>query len=325
LAEGERLLLEGETVITTLRPLTFEERSHVEKYLRRLKRKGDIRQLAERLLNGESVPEALSPLVGTLERADSPWRERVVAAWLLPKINMTMDQRAVAGRAMAAAIKRHETISPFLGCLGCAAGPAVLLTLPLAFVAAVVDDNRLHQVRAAAARAMAEMRDPKAAGPLARAIRDYAGGRSTTSSQRAEKAAAEALPRVLEKLAPEHYGQVGPSEIDDLCWVMRHAKEPLAIAILQALEKVGDGGAVRPVEQLARSARSEAMRSEAIRILPILQERYRKATEAQSLLRAAEPGSDQNTLLRPVADTGPAYPERLLRSVMETEAHEEDI
>jgi HEAT repeat protein len=319
---GEEPVADG-TTLPKLRALTDPEIKRLDQLKRKLSSRNGVRHIAESLWLGES--HSAATLLSSVAGPDAWWRERVLAAWLLPRLTLDDVQRAGALRALSTAAGNRAVLSPLWGCAGCVMGPLGLITIPSAFVLSMVLDNRLHRVRAAAAEALGEMGDSRATGPLAKAIRAYGGAKATSGSQVAEKAAADALPRVLRDLKPSDYGVVERGTIADLCWVLAHAREPLALAILEALEKVGDGSALRAVEHLARTSRFPALRAEANRILPTLQERFRKATEAQSLLRAAEPGGAEDVLLRPATETGPAEPERLLRSVSESEAGEESV
>jgi len=88
------------------------------------------------------------------------------------------------------------------------------------------------------------------------------------------------------------------------------------VAILQALEQVGDEGALPSVQRLARrrsrDVRAQPVCAAARKCLPRLLERVEKDRESQALLRAV-PVSEE-TLLRPARGSSPSDPDQLLRS-----------
>ena len=90
----------------------------------------------------------------------------------------------------------------------------------------------------------------------------------------------------------------------------RHAD--LHLAILQALGKIGDHRAVKLVERLVKKGRTPAIREEAARILPILQQRQQQGNAPSTLLRASESGKE--VLLRASEPGMEARSEELLRA-----------
>jgi hypothetical protein len=304
-----------EYVQARLRPLASEEETYLRGLVQRLRRSSKLRSLADCLLSGEQVPEVPLILCRVIEDPTQAWRERVLATWLLPRLTLNDAQRLAATHSLMVGLKNREAFNPTWGCFGIIGGPLVLLTVPLAITASLVTDSRSHCVGAAAADALGELGLPETVGALAQATRAYAGGVAASGSRRAEAAAAEALLKVLRSQVPAHIWLMEPPAIQDLCWVMLHAQEPLAVAILQLLEKVGDGGAVGAVAGLAHSARSNRLRAEARRILPALEERWRRAKQQEMLLRVSSVGAEPDeVLLRP---TGMSESEQtlLLRSV----------
>jgi hypothetical protein len=87
----------------------------------------------------------------------------------------------------------------------------------------------------------------------------------------------------------------------------------LKIAILKALEQIGDQKAVATVERLATSSKNGGVRLAAQECLPFLRERVQQVQVEQSLLRASGPTTATDTLLRPAAGGTEAAPEQLLR------------
>ena len=84
--------------------------------------------------------------------------------------------------------------------------------------------------------------------------------------------------------------------------------EPLALTALKSLEFIGTGQSAAFIEKLIRGLDSpnddlvpSTIRTEAQRLLPMLQERKRNEQQMAVLLRPAEPAS-QELLLRPAAE-----------------------
>jgi hypothetical protein len=106
------------------------------------------------------------------------------------------------------------------------------------------------------------------------------------------------------------------------------AHPEVVVALLRALEQVGDLAAVPFVRNLANlsdaSARTVAVRDAARECLPALLERARFNTDPQVLLRPAEaPGPPDETLLRPVYPGLDADAETLVRPAEPDEAPEQ--
>ena len=101
----------------------------------------------------------------------------------------------------------------------------------------------------------------------------------------------------------------------------------LKIAILKALEQVGDSEAILYVERLAAGEGaaewSPEVRQAAIDCLPYLQERARHESSKQTLLRSADStGATAKTLLRSANETSEINPEQLLRAPTGKEGRE---
>jgi len=88
----------------------------------------------------------------------------------------------------------------------------------------------------------------------------------------------------------------------------------LKIAVLRALQQIGDETALCAVERLAESARNRQVRSAAQECLPFLQQRSEQMRVEQTLLRASGPGGSPDALLRPARDGEEAAPQQLLRA-----------
>ena len=94
------------------------------------------------------------------------------------------------------------------------------------------------------------------------------------------------------------------------------AKSPLILAILKALEQVGDVGALRVVKKLANgegTGKDPAVRQAAVECLPFLKVAARQAEEQITLLRASGADSSPEELLLPAAPGLDNHAEQLLR------------
>jgi hypothetical protein len=91
--------------------------------------------------------------------------------------------------------------------------------------------------------------------------------------------------------------------------------EALNMALLAALEKVGDGRAVLYVARLSQTGWTDRLQQEAGRLLPILQARKQRENDHALLLRgASSPTEPPETLLRPAAASASHIPpDELLR------------
>jgi len=92
----------------------------------------------------------------------------------------------------------------------------------------------------------------------------------------------------------------------------------LKIAILRALEQIGDAKAIPTVERMARSAKDGRVRIAAQDCLPFLRERVEEEQIGQNLLRASGPNIQMETLLRPASGNTEDKPEQLLHPSCET-------
>jgi hypothetical protein len=95
-------------------------------------------------------------------------------------------------------------------------------------------------------------------------------------------------------------------------------REPdFVIAVLKALEQIGDAAALPYVHHLAqgspRTANRKRVQAAAWDCLPFLQTRIEQQHSRQTLLRAASPDVAPETLLRPAAAAPVADPDELLR------------
>ena len=94
------------------------------------------------------------------------------------------------------------------------------------------------------------------------------------------------------------------------------------LAILKALEQVGDAAAIPVVSHLAngkaRTTDQKTLKAAALECLPLLQSNFGGVEANQTLLRASAPEQAPATLLRPATFTPDAAPKELLRPANET-------
>jgi hypothetical protein len=320
----------------------------VRKLVRHLRRSNPVRQIALSLL--EDVPEevgTIQPLLDVLSKpSEARWRELAVAAWALGRApvndvqkeqaaqllcRVASNQQMGVGRRLlkrsARAIFRTALFSllpigvsllltymrryenpeglmpsvPFLYLLLAFWGQCLLgLMLPIASILFDYDHN--VTVRKFAIQSLGPMGRLSSIGTLAEL--------SLLSTE-----AYCSLKEVLSHLTYEDY-PLHSAVTPNLCRLLKHPYEVGRLAILEALEKIGNGRAVQPVERLMNQGESLRVREEAARILPALQERQRRENDLNRLVRAADAPGASDTLLRPATDSGMSDPKALLRAVL---------
>jgi len=188
--------------------------------------------------------------------------------------------------------------------------PAAAFVLP---VYAAADVSRQNRIRAAAATALARIGQPESMGVVAQTLCDV--------SPLVRHFAHEALRALHPRLTSDYYGRLDSALTPNLCRALRQESrkhEPVSavrmIALLQALEKVGDGRAVEPVRALTNAAYYLRIGQEAERILPVLEARLRQENDSKMLLRGAStPATKSEELLRAAVTSVEKKPEQLLR------------
>ncbi len=317
----------------------------IPRLIRRLRPHNRVRQIAERLLHSDwqmGFPDQpFQTLLNSLEHPEFfLWREQTVAAWALSQAVLHSQQKHTAAKVLQhvlkparvselrarlhqnsvgrvlflyfllvayLALKPHDMHSNpvIIGIL--ITGLAVsLLFIP---IAQVHFDRCYNQLRVEATRTLGGWGLPQSA-----AILTALCGQRTTSARQVRQAALEALPVVLSQLTPEDYGLHGSEIVPDLCRLLFQSEEPLALSILEALGKIGDGRAVVPVQRLAAKGRTERLRAAAASILPVLEQRRNAENDPQVLLRASRVAHPSATLLRPASSTTETEAQQLLRA-----------
>ena len=206
----------------------------------------------------------------------------------------------------------------------------VLLSAFLAFfvtpVLALVENAKITRIRIAAIVALGCLRSVEGLPTLARASMEGPQVGTFTSwwqLRRVRRAGLEAIGQILPCVTEYDYARLA-SSLPTLCRVLkkvaiRPRQEPqkaeaLALGLLTALSKIGDGRAVNAVEQVAQNAASASVRSSAQGVLSVLQDRQRQENAANTLLRGASQAAPaQDTLLRAATATHETAPQQLLR------------
>ncbi|MCW3100055.1 MAG: hypothetical protein JWL77_5673 [Chthonomonadaceae bacterium] len=154
---------------------------------------------------------------------------------------------------------------------------------------------------------LSEAWDPRAVGVLAVVAEE----RDPSVRHSAQQALVNLLPRVRASDA----AYVDAEGMKALISLLREEYDPLRLAILQALEQIGDERAIFMVMDLRDSPHIHRdVRQAAAECLPALENRARMARESATLLRASSalnPADSSSVLLRP-ASAAPAAADNLL-------------
>ncbi len=327
-----------------------------DKLVSGLSRRSSVRGFAEKTARGET-PYDIAPLLAALHSESYvPWREQIVAAQLLGELPLNPLEKQRAAEVLSVIVadsrsrpnphgrnRRWLERSFLLSIMATAGiGAAYLPSEPnmngsdivvcllfclLCFApivwpfSEVTEDIRFCRLRAAAIRTLGRLRIPQLVGLPARALLDAGGIRKRIGSRQVRQAVTETLPDMLAMLTTDHYGRLDGQVVPDLCRALELADEKLILALLGALEKAGDGRAVKSVEELANDSftrmlrASPAVRAEAGRILPTLLARREQENAAKMLLRASGPAAaSPNVLLRPAVNNETVDHQALLRS-----------
>jgi hypothetical protein len=95
--------------------------------------------------------------------------------------------------------------------------------------------------------------------------------------------------------------------------------EELPLAILKALERIGDSRAIEPVRRLTTGRRNRLYHQAAQRCLDVLEQQGEERDYNRSLLLPASLETGKETLLRPTVQNTETQPELLLRAVGDEE------
>ena len=311
-------------IMGAITDIGFEEVQQVEKTVRRLRRGNPVRKIARDVMNRRPVDSA-QPLIASLVGTTRPASERQIAAWALGWTPLDASDRQAAMSILRDVLEGEQPGDPlrFLrigtrSLMISAVCTFVIVTVKYGWnrydaadlffqmlfmmimatlvtmtpISLYIDRTRANRVRAAAAASLGRLQCLDSVGALTAALYDR--------SPVVRRAAVPALSSVLPLLTPEHYGQLSVQAIPNLCRALGHSDIMLVLHVLSALEIVGDGRTVRPVQQLITTGRNDQVRNLAAQILPVLQERQHMESASKMLLRASDATSSAGaTLLRP--------------------------
>jgi hypothetical protein len=175
-------------------------------------------------------------------------------------------------------------------------GALIIFALCLATINTVVRFINVGSAQAAIARLMAGYHDLRVVGPLADALR--------MPDMETQYLAAMALRHLLPRLTADDGDLLNEAQRNSLYRHLRGRNVELSLAILRALEQVGDARAVPHVQRLTEAGVpcDGRVRKAAEECLPYLLLRVERAAAPRILLRASS-NSDRNpeALLRTVA------------------------
>jgi hypothetical protein len=277
---------------------------------------------------------------------DALWRDRIFAALALAHVELTTEQKEAASALLCDILAKRQTrfggrffryvlraaarfaiacvLTFLLIAIAMEASPpeslvlfslfttlmviACLLCVSMPLISLLVDAEQANRLRATAADVLGYLRVPQSVPTLAVAAMD--------SDILVRDGALAALHATLPSLTTEHYGAFPARTTWDLGRLLMQYDTPMyesfVLEVLNALEKVGDGGAIEGVGWISEMGGTESLREEADRVLAILCERQQQQHAAERLLRPADAASS-DTLLRPAGNTE-TDPQRLLRA-----------
>jgi hypothetical protein len=196
--------------------------------------------------------------------------------------------------------------------------PITVVTIP---TYRAINDTHYNRVRAMAATTLGKLGLRQSIPALVAA----ACGREkfTFGATPVREAALATLPPLLATLTTEDYGQFDSEVVPNLCRLLRQPSEDVVQSALEALGKIGDERAIKPVEQLCQRAATQGavtLQETAERVLPLLCQRQQEENNPRILLRATDaPSLPNDTLLRPAQGVPEADPQVLLRASTQEE------
>jgi len=192
----------------------------------------------------------------------------------------------------------------------------VLLLLPLPITAAIMRLNASSYLQIQAISLLTDLADVRAVGPLADALesRDLWAVSSTTFK------ASDSLVRLLPQITEQDGHLLSQEQRRCLYRSLNHAgvfNPELTAAVVRAMAIIGDSTAIRPLERLLRNrwfvGRHNGLQTELEAAIAAIKGRAVEALAPAMLLRAAQPESMPELLLRPAQGKTPD-PDQLLRA-----------
>ncbi|HLJ55198.1 MAG TPA: hypothetical protein VKT77_09160 [Chthonomonadaceae bacterium] len=282
-----------------------------------VRRTSPLREIAEGILGNTARPDTpalplFSALAGASERS---WRERVVAAWALSRVELDGQERDAAAEMLLDALEQdpEQTLwERFLHgllwgygamlpvCLVgsliiCRSQPAYewsdifpqmlfmlgslasVLTIPMCVIYGRLTSDHAELIQAAAAESLGRLRVVESIGPLADRLFD--------PSASIRDAAAFALMEILPNLSDAECAAIDSEAISRLGDALCHPNTLLVYKILEALNRIGGGRSLPAVERLSREGRTRRLQDAARQVATVLEERRRREREAMHLMR----------------------------------------
>lgn len=180
------------------------------------------------------------------------------------------------------------------------------IQIPLQTLGVLAGVDAQVKLRRNAVTALGKSASPQMLGAFAACLED----RDADVRQAAQEALIELLPRV--QASDRAY--LSSADMDILLKRLGGKDRRLTLAILKALEQIGDEKALTKVEAIASDRfNPDDILLAAQACLPFLRERSEALRQAHTLLRASEPTTAPETLLRPVQGSAPVEANQLLR------------
>lgn len=242
-------------------------------------------------------------------------RELELSSWELDELLATLQQEAQnrRNRRRAFAIGVTLYLAIVIGAmisLTAATGkfPFIMISGISSMTAVVATVNAASKKQTEATKRLAQFDDVRAVGPLVDAL--------GFQDKDTRNVAGEALVRLLPRLQASDASLLNVEQRRLLTRALDGKNQPLSLAILKALEQVGDEQSLPTVERLAKGLGPSALQQAARNCLPTLTMRVEHLRASAELLRAADGNmTPQGVLLRPAAATQTEIdPSVLLRS-----------
>ncbi len=115
---------------------------------------------------------------------------------------------------------------------------------------------------------------------------------TSVSSKQIRAASFDALRKVMPCPEDSHCGQLDFDITGNLCRLLGHSDEQFVVQVLEALGKVGNGSAIPNVERLAEKSQSPHIQEAARYILPIFAARQQQEQAPKFLLRPSDRAAD---------------------------------
>lgn len=257
--------------------------------------------------------EDASAIIDILRRPSAyKWRDLSLAAWLLGVAPLPKHRVPIATDVLIRLVARGPVLNLrgyVLKCFDRFHGSLAFLTYWILMLnydqARRFYDSKEDLVGAVAARSLGRLGASNAIAALATA--------SLRPSQAIRSCARAALVSLMQQVPPEFSTPVRLGAVRDLRRLIGDPNDELVVAVLRALQSLGDLDSLSLVRFLAARGRNRRIRIVAASVLGPMTERLEREASSQTLLRPASCARDGN-LLHPDAQSRQALREHLVRS-----------